>query len=469
MVALTGELGEPPERIVDLWRLDELRGIAIDGDAIVLGRPDDVHGHPPVGALPRASPRAGRGGRDDRRGPDPEPRARSAATSSNASPAGDTLPVLLAADALVRARLGPRRARRSPAAEFWPAYRRTALAPDELLLRIRIPLAGRPRAALPQGRDAPGPVDQQGRAWRSAGATAGRRRRRGATSASRSGPWRPPRSGRPPTEAVLEGRAADARDRRPRRRDPRRRAPPDRRRPLDRRVPAARRGPGPPPAHPRGRRLVMPTEPAASLDIDELDVIAPGAFAAAVAPLFEGAPRFLGRLALRAPVRLGATSSSHRAREIAHAMPADEQIELIDAHPRLGAPPATVSALSLRRAGLRRRRRRRADAEPVESPPSSSASTTRTRRGSGSATASSSPAGRGRRCCPGSAPRSRRTATPRSTARSTRSSTSPSTAMRQLTARGDAMIELGANRYGKAAIRLVRVAHAARRRHRSAT
>jgi len=34
------------------------------------------------------------------------------------------------------------------------------------------------------------------------------------------------------------------------------------------------------------------------------------------------------------------------ARAIAHAMPMDEQIELIDAHPRLGAPPAAVSALS---------------------------------------------------------------------------------------------------------------------------
>src|SRR5258707_1076824 len=37
MVALTGELGEPPARLVDLWRLDELRGIGLDGDAIVLG------------------------------------------------------------------------------------------------------------------------------------------------------------------------------------------------------------------------------------------------------------------------------------------------------------------------------------------------------------------------------------------------------------------------------------------------
>src|SRR6187551_873276 len=37
MVSLTGELGEPPERIVDLWRLDELRGVAIEGDEIVMG------------------------------------------------------------------------------------------------------------------------------------------------------------------------------------------------------------------------------------------------------------------------------------------------------------------------------------------------------------------------------------------------------------------------------------------------
>jgi CO/xanthine dehydrogenase FAD-binding subunit len=34
MVALTGEIGEPPNRILDLWRLDELRGIALDGDSI---------------------------------------------------------------------------------------------------------------------------------------------------------------------------------------------------------------------------------------------------------------------------------------------------------------------------------------------------------------------------------------------------------------------------------------------------
>ena len=68
-------------------------------------------------------------------------------------------------------------------------------------------------------------------------------------------------------------------------------------------------------------------------------------FEAAVAPLFEGAPRFLARLAAARPFatpdQLFAT-----ARSIAHAMPEEDQVELIDAHPRLGAPPGSVSALS---------------------------------------------------------------------------------------------------------------------------
>ena len=89
------------------------------------------------------------------------------------------------------------------------------------------------------------------------------------------------------------------------------------------------------------------------LSIDRLDVIAPGAFAAAVAPLFEGARLFLGRLAMARP--FGSVEELFaRAREIAHAMPLDEKIELIDAHPRLGAPPADVSALSFVEQGYQR-------------------------------------------------------------------------------------------------------------------
>ena len=56
----------------------------------------------------------------------------------NASPAGDSLPVLLAADA--RFVLGSVRGEREvPATAFWTGYRRTALAPDELLIRVVIP------------------------------------------------------------------------------------------------------------------------------------------------------------------------------------------------------------------------------------------------------------------------------------------------------------------------------------------
>ncbi|MEO6208067.1 MAG: FAD binding domain-containing protein, partial [Candidatus Limnocylindrales bacterium] len=58
---------------------------------------------------------------------------------ANASPAGDTLPVLLAADA--RFVLGSVRGEREvAAADFWVDYRRTALAHDELIARIVIPL-----------------------------------------------------------------------------------------------------------------------------------------------------------------------------------------------------------------------------------------------------------------------------------------------------------------------------------------
>jgi len=81
--------------------------------------------------------------------------------------------------------------------------------------------------------------------------------------------------------------------------------------------------------------------------LDELD---DAACAAALAPLFEGAPRFLARLAEVRPFGDEATLFE-RARAIAHAIPEPEQVELIDAHPRLGAPPGSVSALSFREQG----------------------------------------------------------------------------------------------------------------------
>jgi 2-oxo-4-hydroxy-4-carboxy--5-ureidoimidazoline (OHCU) decarboxylase len=69
--------------------------------------------------------------------------------------------------------------------------------------------------------------------------------------------------------------------------------------------------------------------------------------------LFERAPRFLTRLAAAGPFETD-EQLFERAREIAHAMPEDEQIELLDAHPRLGAAPASVSAMSYREQGYDR-------------------------------------------------------------------------------------------------------------------
>ena len=90
-----------------------------------------------------------------------------------------------------------------------------------------------------------------------------------------------------------------------------------------------------------------------SLAIEALDAAPAADFAAAVAPLFEGAPRFLARLAAARPSGSWPALFEH-AREIAHTMPEAEQIELVDAHPRLGAPPAVVSKLSFGEQGYDR-------------------------------------------------------------------------------------------------------------------
>ena len=138
MVALTGELGPPPASVVDWGAIDDLRGIAIDGDALALGalttytdirRSALCREHLP--ALVEAAATIGAAQIQNR--------GTLGGNVANASPAGDTLPVLLAADAVIVA--GSERGEREiPAAAFWTGYRQTALRHDELILRIRIPL-----------------------------------------------------------------------------------------------------------------------------------------------------------------------------------------------------------------------------------------------------------------------------------------------------------------------------------------
>jgi OHCU decarboxylase len=84
-----------------------------------------------------------------------------------------------------------------------------------------------------------------------------------------------------------------------------------------------------------------------------LDDLTEAEFVAAMAPLFEGAPRFLRRLARARP--FGSEAALFDAAErIALEMPEADQLELIDAHPRLGAPPDSVSAMSYAEQGYDR-------------------------------------------------------------------------------------------------------------------
>ena len=139
MVSLTGELAPPPESVVDLWAIDALRGIAIDGDFLALGalttytdvrRSALCREHVP--ALVEAAATIG--------AVQIQNRGTLGGNIANASPAGDTLPVLLAADAVIV--VGSERGERHvPAADFWTGYRQTALVHDELIVRIRLPLA----------------------------------------------------------------------------------------------------------------------------------------------------------------------------------------------------------------------------------------------------------------------------------------------------------------------------------------
>ncbi|MEO5704398.1 MAG: xanthine dehydrogenase family protein subunit M [Candidatus Limnocylindrales bacterium] len=138
MVAITGELGPIPERMLDLSRIDELRGIQLEAGSLVLGarttyteirRSALCREHLP--ALVEASATIGAAQIQNR--------GTLGGNIANASPAGDTLPILLAADAVIL--LGGQRGEREVAAkDFFIAYRKTALAPDELILQVRFPL-----------------------------------------------------------------------------------------------------------------------------------------------------------------------------------------------------------------------------------------------------------------------------------------------------------------------------------------
>jgi len=141
LVQVTGELGPPPERVLDIWALDELRGINLEGDELVIGALTtytELRRSALIGellpALAEASATIGAAQIQNR--------GTVGGNLVNASPAGDTLPIWLATDSLVV--LGSAGGERSVAAlDFFTGYRETARRDDELVLRVRVPLLPR--------------------------------------------------------------------------------------------------------------------------------------------------------------------------------------------------------------------------------------------------------------------------------------------------------------------------------------
>jgi xanthine dehydrogenase small subunit len=126
-----------PGVLLDLWSLKELKGTRRTSDMLEIGATEPYSGliHSPevqqhLPALVAAARTIGAAQIQNR--------GTLGGNLANASPAGDTLPVLLAYDAVV---VTDRRS--IPIDEFFTGYRKTALQPDELITAVRFPLGRR--------------------------------------------------------------------------------------------------------------------------------------------------------------------------------------------------------------------------------------------------------------------------------------------------------------------------------------
>ena len=124
-------------RFLDLWSLDPLRRIGMRGDALSIGalatyasltKSRLVRQRVPM--LVEASRQIG--------GIQIQNRGTIGGNIANGSPAGDTLPVLAAAEAIVVAR-STAGERRVPFVDFYTGYRKTVLRPGELIVAVEIP------------------------------------------------------------------------------------------------------------------------------------------------------------------------------------------------------------------------------------------------------------------------------------------------------------------------------------------
>jgi xanthine dehydrogenase small subunit len=128
---------EKARRFIDLSRLAPLRRIALDHDTLVIGAMATYTQLRRAASVVRRLPMLCAASREVG-GVQVQNRGTLGGNVGNASPAGDTLPVLAAAEAIVV--LASRRGeRRVPFDEFFTGYRRTVRRPDELIAAFEIP------------------------------------------------------------------------------------------------------------------------------------------------------------------------------------------------------------------------------------------------------------------------------------------------------------------------------------------
>ncbi len=124
-------------RFLNLWRLDGLRKIAVVGDVLSIGalatHTDLIESTVVRTRLPMLVAAAREIG-----GVQIQNRGTIGGNVANASPAGDTLPVLAAADALVVLQ-SIDGARRVPFNSFYTGYRQSVRRADELIVALEIP------------------------------------------------------------------------------------------------------------------------------------------------------------------------------------------------------------------------------------------------------------------------------------------------------------------------------------------
>jgi len=124
-------------RFLNLWGLDELRSIAVADGLLSIGAlctyTDIMRSRAVRVRLPMLAAAAREVG-----GPQVQNRGTLGGNVANASPAGDTLPVLAAADAVIVA-ASSAGTRRIPFVEFYTGYRQTLLAANELIVAVEIP------------------------------------------------------------------------------------------------------------------------------------------------------------------------------------------------------------------------------------------------------------------------------------------------------------------------------------------